>query len=390
MKDKTEKQKKQRPERGVFIRPETGQKRGEDAIQEKEIKYGKLLENIQDGVYALDMEGRMTYVNKAVIKRTELPREFLIGKNFQLLIGEKYKDIVQQNFNARIKGQTIPPYEISYDTPSGKVLWVELSTKVIYDDDRVIGIIAITRDVTERKRIENELRQSEERFRALFEHHNAVMFLFEPVSGVIVEANEAAARFYGYTRANMREMSIKEINRLDTNEIASEKNQREVEKRDYFIFPHHLASGEVKTVEVHSTPIEVQGKTLLFSIVHDITERKQAEEALRHYREHLEELVKERTANLEIKNEQLMTEVTQRKEAEGAREKLIHELQNAILKIRTLSGLLPICSSCKKIRDDSGYWEQIEVYIKDHSEADFSHSICPECTEKLYPELKGK
>ncbi|GBE35132.1 putative histidine kinase sensor domain protein [bacterium BMS3Bbin06] len=56
-------------------------------------------------------------------------------------------------------------------------------------------------------------------------------------------------------------------------------------------------------------------------------------------------------------------------------------------KIKILSGLLPICSSCKKIRDDKGYWNQIEVYIRDHSLAEFSHSICPDCTKKLYPDL---
>lgn len=58
--------------------------------------------------------------------------------------------------------------------------------------------------------------------------------------------------------------------------------------------------------------------------------------------------------------------------------------------IRILKGLLPICATCKKIRDDDGYWEQIECYVRDHSEADFSHSICPECAQKLYPELNLK
>ena len=61
------------------------------------------------------------------------------------------------------------------------------------------------------------------------------------------------------------------------------------------------------------------------------------------------------------------------------------ELESALLKVKTLSGLLPICSSCKKIRDDKGYWNQIEGYIRDHSDAEFSHSICPECVKKLYP-----
>ncbi len=81
-------------------------------------------------------------------------------------------------------------------------------------------------------------------------------------------------------------------------------------------------------------------------------------------------------------------DITARKEAEDEREKLISELKVALDKVKVLSGFLPICASCKKIRDDKGYWNQIEEYIREHSEAEFSHSICPECVEKLYPELK--
>lgn len=74
------------------------------------------------------------------------------------------------------------------------------------------------------------------------------------------------------------------------------------------------------------------------------------------------------------------------REGEAEREKLIRELQESLAKVKTLSGLLPICASCKKIRDDKGYWNQIEVYIRDHSEAEFTHGICPECFKKLYPD----
>ena len=83
----------------------------------------------------------------------------------------------------------------------------------------------------------------------------------------------------------------------------------------------------------------------------------------------------------------LVRDITSRKQMEMEKEKLILELKEAMSKIKTLSGLLPICSSCKKIRDDKGYWNQLEAYIKAHSEADFSHSICPECAKKLYPEF---
>jgi PleD family two-component response regulator len=77
----------------------------------------------------------------------------------------------------------------------------------------------------------------------------------------------------------------------------------------------------------------------------------------------------------------------ERKKLEIEREKIIEKLQDALAKIKTLSGLLPICSFCKKIRDDKGYWNQIEVYVRQHSDASFSHSICPECAKKHYPNL---
>lgn len=84
------------------------------------------------------------------------------------------------------------------------------------------------------------------------------------------------------------------------------------------------------------------------------------------------------------------TIILERKIQEQNREKdeLISRLQDAMENIKKLSGLLPICSSCKKIRDDKGYWNQIEQYIAEHSEAEFSHGICPDCVKKLYPQYK--
>jgi len=351
---------------------------------------------------------------------------------------------------------------------------------------------------------------SEQNFHLLFERHNAVMLLIEPDSGAIVAANESAARFYGYSRSELCALNITDINKLPPDEIAAERQHAKVEDRNYFIFPHRLASGEIRTVEVHSSPVDVQGQTFLFSIIHDITDRKKADEELKHYHENLEVLVDKRTTELKKANEFLKQEIaeriiaeealrvkteeldryftssldllciadtdgyfrrlnpewektlgypmaelegnkfldlvhpddleatltaiskldkqkevlgfqnryrckdgsyrwiewrsypqgrliyavardiTERKQIEEDREKLIIELQESISKIRMLSGLLPICSSCKKIRNDQGYWEQIEIYIHEHSEADFSHGICPECAQRLYPEFYKK
>ncbi|MBN2124486.1 MAG: GAF domain-containing protein [Deltaproteobacteria bacterium] len=78
----------------------------------------------------------------------------------------------------------------------------------------------------------------------------------------------------------------------------------------------------------------------------------------------------------------------ERDRAERQRERLIKELKGALSRIKTLNGLLPICSACKRIRDDKGYWNQIEAYIQEHSEAEFSHSLCPDCAARLYPDLE--
>ena len=79
-----------------------------------------------------------------------------------------------------------------------------------------------------------------------------------------------------------------------------------------------------------------------------------------------------------------------KRQAEDARSKLIIQLQESLSEIKKLSGLLPICASCKKIRDDKGYWNQIETYISEHSEAEFSHGFCPDCLKKLYGSVLGE
>jgi PAS domain S-box-containing protein len=83
----------------------------------------------------------------------------------------------------------------------------------------------------------------------------------------------------------------------------------------------------------------------------------------------------------------ILQDFTERIQGEEEKSGLIIELQNALAQVKKLSGFLPICASCKKIRDDSGYWHQVERYVTEHSEAEFSHGICPDCIRKLYPEI---
>jgi PAS domain S-box-containing protein len=86
--------------------------------------------------------------------------------------------------------------------------------------------------------------------------------------------------------------------------------------------------------------------------------------------------------------EGIVQDVTELKRAEAERENAVKKLEKALSEIRTLRGILPLCSFCQKIRDDKGYWEKVDVYIHKYSESDISHSICPECMKKYYPEEK--
>ena len=109
--------------------------------------------------------------------------------------------------------------------------------------------------------------------------------------------------------------------------------------------------------------------------------------SLRETVDQLETRVKERTAELESVNARLVDDIARREKLEEERERIIQQLQDALGKVKTLSGMLPICASCKKIRDDKGYWSQVEVYVKERTDAEFSHGICPECAKKAYQEI---
>jgi PleD family two-component response regulator len=90
------------------------------------------------------------------------------------------------------------------------------------------------------------------------------------------------------------------------------------------------------------------------------------------------------------KNAALVHEIEQRKKAEAEQTRLIGQLQEALAQVKQLSGLLPICANCKKIRDDDGYWNQVDDYIGCYSDVKFSHGICPDCVKKLYPDMADK
>jgi len=147
-------------------------------------------------------------------------------------------------------------------------------------------LVIVVRDITAREQAEQAMHASERKFREMFEGHSAVMLLIDPSSSRIVDANSAASRYYGYSKSELLHLKITEINTMSKEEV--EEEEQHARKRDvnYFHFKHRLKDGRIRDVEVYSTPLTVNERLLLFSIVHDITERKRAEaEMVRHRNE---------------------------------------------------------------------------------------------------------
>lgn len=314
------------------------------------------------------------------------------------------------------------------------------------------------------------LAESEERFKNMFHGHSAAKMIIDPGSGTIIDANEAAANFYGWPVHQLRQMRIQDINVLPPEDVAAQMEKAASASSVKFEFRHRRADGSVMDVEVFSNKVDAAGKSFLYSIIHDVSDRKRAEVelkenenrlrraeefarfghwhlsladnvihasegalkvygfasndipfsavqqcALEEYRPILARALRDLIdKNHPYDNEYMIKkasdgtivdvhskaeydpvnktvfgvvqDITDHKRIEREREKLILELQNAIEHIKTLKGIVPICSHCKKVRDDKGYWEQVEAYVARHTDARFSHGICPHCAEELYPD----
>jgi PAS domain S-box-containing protein len=130
------------------------------------------------------------------------------------------------------------------------------------------------------RKMADKLRESEELFRNIFEYHTAVKLIIDPDTGNIIDANHAAETFYGWPKERLKQMKIQEINSLSPKEIEQAMDRTKAKKQNYFEFCHRLADGSIRDVEVFSSRIEVNGKFLLHSIIHDISKRKSAEKAI--------------------------------------------------------------------------------------------------------------
>jgi PAS domain S-box-containing protein len=261
----------------------TDRKRLEIVLEESEKHFRLLSENSSDGV-ALFENDKVKYVSESYLKISGYEKQEItnisfedIFKKIQIDDAIRIKKIIE---NAHFQKLTQFHYQYRMLHKNGTYIWVEDNINVEYDHDgNHLRSIIHSRDITDRKRAEEALRESESRFRKLFELHSAVKLVIDPEAGNIIDANAAAAKFYGWSVEQLKQMCIQQINTLSPEAIKIEMEQARSSGRIHFEFRHRRADGSIRDVEVFSNVVETMGKELLFSIIIDITERKQLEAA---------------------------------------------------------------------------------------------------------------
>ncbi|MEQ8253545.1 MAG: PAS domain S-box protein [Smithellaceae bacterium] len=381
----------------------TERKRIETALRESERRLADTIDFLPDATFAVDLSGKVIAWNRAIENMTGVKMEDMLGKgNYEYAIpfyGIRRPLLIDLVFGASEEMKK----KYAFVERKGSVLLAEANVHVkgapcalwgtarpLYDSSgNVVGAIESIRDITalkqaqkalqtaneelevrvgertaelvqankalqkeifERERTEAVLKESEEKYNQFFKTSRDCVFITSK-EGRLIDLNDTAVELFGYSsREGLLQMKIPFVYADEEERARHAKIIAEYGYVKEYPIDLRKKDGSVRHVLITAVArCDAEGQKIGFQgTIRDVTEQKRNEEE---------------------------------------RERLILELQEAISQVKTLSGLLPICASCKKIRDDKGYWNQIEAYIKDHSEAEFSHSICPDCVKRLYPEL---
>jgi PAS domain S-box-containing protein len=241
-----------------------------------------LIENINDGVYTLDSFGKFTFVNDVIVERSGYPAEWFLSRSYLDIVSEKDHEHVQKSFNEVMDGKT-RIYNLSYPAKSEDLLYVEVCTAPLFDDAKVIGLLGISRDITERKQAEATLHRNEENFRHSLDDSPMGVRVVN-IEGETIYANRAILDIYGfdsfdelketppmkrYTPESYAEFQIRREKRLQGVDTPSEYTIRIIRK-----------DGKVRHLHVFRKEILWDGERQFQVLYRDITERRQAEQAL--------------------------------------------------------------------------------------------------------------
>lgn len=208
------------------------------------------------------------------------PRSVLVGQPIFRFILKEHQDIYNQFLERILESGKPQLCELLMAKNDAMTFWARLRATAAYDFAGTSECQLVLCDITEERQTEEALRKSENLFRNMFECHSAINLLLDAETGNIIDANDAAVQFYGWPREELKQMNIKQINTLPPEAVKMEMEKAASSKRNRFEFLHRRSDGSIREVEVFSNKIEISGKGFLYSIIHDITERKLIEEVL--------------------------------------------------------------------------------------------------------------
>ncbi len=254
-------------------------------LRQRETQYRMLIEHSPDQIIRFNQTYQVVLANAAMLESLagvyNWKKDGLEGKTFrQLGFPPADCDLWEQKIQTVFLTGNPQELEYAYQTPQGERVF---GWKLILESDpagQPEFVLGQGVDITQHKHAEQVLKESERRYHQMFLEHSASKLLIDPTTGDIVQANPAASKFYGYPLEVLQTMNIGQINLLPREAIASAMQATLKRERNYFLFQHRLASGEIRDVEVYSTPIRVEGRDLLYSIIHDITVRRRVEAQL--------------------------------------------------------------------------------------------------------------
>jgi PAS domain S-box-containing protein len=244
--------------------------------------FRSIVEGAPDPIFIQTGEN-FAYLNRAACRLfgVQAPQE-RTGTPVLEFIHPGYHDTIREKIQglSRKSKTGYDRLEIKILRTDGSEVWIEATVEsIVYEGNN--GVLFFLRDISRRKVAEKALRRSEQKYRNVFLKHIAVKLLIDPLNGDIVEANEAASRFYGWSIEEMKKMNISQINTLSFPEIRSEMQRAGTSENTRFSFRHRTAHGDIRDVEVYSNKICSGDREFLHSIIHDVTEKKKAEKQLK-------------------------------------------------------------------------------------------------------------
>jgi two-component system, cell cycle sensor histidine kinase and response regulator CckA len=332
----------------------TERKRAEAEVQRTKTFLDSIVENIPDMILIKDARDlSFVFSNRASEEVTGIPREERAGKTVYDLFPREMADRFTRDDRDVLAARAARELAEDPILTRSRGLRILRTRRIplLDQEGKPVYLLTVAEDITERKEAEEALRLSEERFRDLFDEAPLGYHEYDS-EGRVTRVNRAELEMMGYALEEM-------VGRFIWEFVAEEETARKagLAKLAGTMPPAIRLERNYRRKDGMLIPVLIEDRILMDSDGRITGIRS------------------------------IIQDITERKRIEAEREKLIQELQKALADVKRLGGLLPICASCKKIRDDRGYWKQIETYIRDHSEAEFSHGICPECARKLYPDL---